>query len=207
MQDVLGLNLHQCSSKAVVQRTPYSNYLIPIYSKYLTRSNQLQHHQNCSHTMDPTADGDAAVVQATKALCAVDDARAQAWAAVQAAATATGCAPGDLFGHKVNVDALQKGPPTTALPVLVKAATAWKRGAVGDWGVVVGPCEDAAEKAPHKRCRVRFDDGKGTYVYTKGQQARRAPLAGQHVLGDGVLARAAVRGKCAPGAPRAHSSI
>ena len=58
--------------------------------------------------------------------------------------------------------------------------------AVGDRGVVVGPCEDAAEKAPHKRCRVRVDDGKGTYVYTKGQQARRAPLAGQHVLGDGV---------------------
>ncbi len=77
--------------------------------------------------MDPTPDVDAAVVQATKALGAVDDARAQAWAAVQAAATATGCAPGDLFGHKVNVDALQKGPPTTALPVLVKAATAWKR--------------------------------------------------------------------------------
>ena len=82
---------------------------------------------------------------------------------------------------------------------LVVAATAWKRVAVGDRGVVVGPCEDAAEKAPHKRCRVRFDDGKGTYVYTKGQQARRAPLAGQHVLGDGVLARAAVRGKCAAG--------
>ena len=77
--------------------------------------------------MDPTPDVDAAVVQATKALGAVDDARAQAWAAVQAAATATGCAPGDLFGHKVNIDALQKGPPTTALPVLVKAATAWKR--------------------------------------------------------------------------------
>ena len=35
--------------------------------------------------------------------------------------------PGDLFSHKVNVDVLQKGPPTTALPVLVKAATAWKR--------------------------------------------------------------------------------
>ena len=79
------------------------------------------------------------------------------------------------------------------------AATAWKRVAVGDRGVVVGPCEDAAEKAPHKRCRVRFDDGKGTYVYTKGQQARRAPLAGQHVLGDGVIARAAVRNKCAAG--------
>ena len=82
---------------------------------------------------------------------------------------------------------------------LVVAATAWKRVAVGDRGVVVGPCEDAAEKAPHKRCRVRFDDGKGTYVYTKGQQARRAPLAGQRVLGDGVIARAAVRNKCAAG--------
>ena len=78
------------------------------------------------------------------------------------------------------------------------AATAWKRVAVGDRGVVVGPCEDAAEKAPHKQCRVRFDDGKGMRR-TKGQQARRAPLAGQHVLGDGVIARAAVRNKCAAG--------
>ena len=32
--------------------------------------------------MDPSPDVDAAVVQATKALGAVDDARAQAWAAV-----------------------------------------------------------------------------------------------------------------------------
>ena len=53
-----------------------------------------------------------------------------------------------------------------------------------DRGVVVGPCEDAAEKAPHKRCRIRFDNNKGTYVYTKGQQARRAPLVGDFVLGE-----------------------
>jgi len=74
---------------------------------------------------------------------------------------------------------------------LVVAATAWKRVMVGDRGVVVGPCEDSSEKAPHKRCRIKFDDGKGTYVYTKGQQARRAPILGGHVLGDCVLATAA----------------
>ena len=44
--------------------------------------------------MEPSPDVDAAVVQATTALDAVDDARAQAWAAVQAAATAAGCAAG-----------------------------------------------------------------------------------------------------------------
>lgn len=82
---------------------------------------------------------------------------------------------------------------------LVVAATAWKRVRVGDRGVVVGPCEDSQEKAPHKRCRVRFDDGKGTYVYTKGQQARRAPLAGMHVLGDGVLALTTRAGAFAKG--------
>ena len=45
--------------------------------------------------MEPSPDVDAAVVQATKALDAVDDARTQAWAAVKTAATAAGCAPGD----------------------------------------------------------------------------------------------------------------
>ena len=57
---------------------------------------------------------------------------------------------------------------------LVVAATARKRVAVGDRGVVVGPCEDAAEKAPHKRCRVRFDDGKGTYVTPRASRPGRA---------------------------------
>ena len=70
------------------------------------------------------------------------------------------------------------------------SAVAWKRVAIGDRGVVVGPCEDEAEQAPHKRCRVRFDDGKGTFVYTKGQQARRVPLAGDHVRGDAVIVEA-----------------
>mgnify|MGYP004054967553 CR=1 FL=1 len=43
--------------------------------------------------MEPSPDVDAAVVQATKALDAVDDARAQAWAAIKAAANATGPSP------------------------------------------------------------------------------------------------------------------
>jgi len=74
---------------------------------------------------------------------------------------------------------------------LVVAATAWKGVMVGDRGVVVEPGEDL----PYKRCRIKFDDGKGTYVYTKGQQARRVPILGGYVLGDGVLATAARPGQ------------
>ncbi|KAH8057979.1 serine/threonine kinase [Aureococcus anophagefferens] len=65
---------------------------------------------------------------------------------------------------------------------LVVAATAWKGVMVGDRGVVVEPGEDL----PYKRCRIKFDDGKGTYVYTKGQQARRVPILGGY---DALLVR------------------
>ena len=74
---------------------------------------------------------------------------------------------------------------------LVVAATAWKGVMVGDRGVVVEPREDL----PYERCLIKFDDGKGTYVYRKGQQARRVPILGGYVLGDGVLATAARPGQ------------
>ncbi len=91
--------------------------------------------------MEPSPDVDAAVVQATKALDAVDDARAQAWAAVQAAATAAGCAPGDLFGHKVNIDALQKGRP----PPRYRCSSRRRRPGSGIWKEVI-PGEDGTER-------------------------------------------------------------
>ncbi|KAK7235303.1 hypothetical protein SO694_00068199 [Aureococcus anophagefferens] len=65
---------------------------------------------------------------------------------------------------------------------LVVAATAWKGVMVGDAASSSSPGEDL----PHKRCRIKFDDGKGTYVYTKGQQARRVPILGGY---DALLVR------------------
>ena len=125
------------------------------------------------HKMEPTPDVDAAVVQATKALDAVDDARAQAWAAVQAAATATGCAPGDLFGHKVNVDALQK--PADDRPAGARQGGDGLEAAFGRW-------LHLEEKGPHQKTKRRIIEPRINCRRRPGAFRLRPPHSGFGIL-------------------------